>query len=213
MKKERRNMMDVLESMGMIDGTQTVAPMPTVVAPVEPYLEKEVLPLAPEIASRPDDELYQAEPDVPPILFETEEDLSLPSADDFTEVEEIYRKGCLKSGGNETIYLLEEYINTLPDTAQKRELVLRLVAASGFQVDDLLNDGLARMALIDTFAAAFRNRTEDLLARYSTEAERLARCMELLGEMSEERRRLHQRQIEALADEAERLKAILSFLN
>jgi hypothetical protein len=90
--------------------------------------------------------------------------------------------------------------------------MFRLIEASGFHVDTLLNDGLSRVALLTEYDARFTARTEDQMARQNIEIERMTRKIEALNEMCRQRQELHMRQMDEIAKEAQRLQGILSFL-
>ena len=137
-----------------------------------------------------------------------------PDADVFTEVIELYKRFSLKLEGIDTVYLLEEYIRTLPESLppeMRRNIVLKIVAASGFDFDRLLNDGIDRVARLNDYSAEFAAHTEEVLARYNGDIESLQHKIERIRETINERKNLHKRQFLEIEDEAKRLKDILDF--
>ena len=138
-----------------------------------------------------------------------------PSADDFTEISELYRRFNLKTSGLDTVYLLEDYVRTLPESLppeMRRSIVLQIVTASGFDFDKLLNDGIDRVSRLNEYSATFASHTEEILARYNDEIDALQRQIEGIRETINERKNLHKRQFLEIEGEAQRLKDILDFV-
>lgn len=138
-----------------------------------------------------------------------------PDEDRFLSVEELYERFHLKPAGIDTVYLLEEYIRTLPESLppeMRRSIVLKIVSASGFDFDRLLNDGIDRVSRLNDYSATFASHTEEVVARYNEEIETLQRQVEGIREAINERKNLHKRQFLELEGEAQRLKDILDFI-
>lgn len=135
--------------------------------------------------------------------------------DDYSEIGEIYRKFGMPLSGVDTVYLMEEYIATLPDSLpaeMRRSIVLKIVSASGFDFDRLLNDGIDRVTKLNEYSAEFASRTDELVADSTAEIEALTRKIDLIKEQIAERKNLHKRQFLAIESEAQRLKEVLDFI-
>ena len=135
--------------------------------------------------------------------------------DNFADIGDIYRMYGMPLGGVDTIFLLEEYIATLPDSLpaeMRRSIVLKIVSASGFDYDRLLNDGIDRVTKLNEYSASFAGRTDDLVAANTAEIEALTQKIEHIKEQIAERKNLHKRQFLAVESEAQRLKEVLDFV-
>jgi hypothetical protein len=140
-----------------------------------------------------------------------------PTSDmnDFAEIGDIYRTYGMPLGGVDTVFLLEEYIATLPDSLpaeMRRSIVLKIVTASGFDYDKLLNDGIDRVTKLNEYSASFAERTDEFVAANTAEIEALTQKIEHIKEQIAERKNLHKRQFLAVESEAQRLKEVLDFI-
>lgn len=135
--------------------------------------------------------------------------------DRFMDVEEIYRALNIKTGGTDTIYLVEEYMRTLPDSLpaeSRRAIIMKIVAASGFDFDKLLNDGIDRVTKLNEYAATFAQQTDKIVARHNSELDALEKQIQRVRELIGERKNLHKRQFLTIENEAQRLKEVLDFI-
>ncbi|MCL2080841.1 MAG: hypothetical protein FWH16_01930 [Oscillospiraceae bacterium] len=135
--------------------------------------------------------------------------------DRFMEVEDIYRALALKTGGTDTIYLVEEYMRTLPDSLpaeSRRAIIMKIVGASGFDFDRLLNDGIDRVTKLNEYAASFAQQTDKIVARHNSELDALEKQIQRVRELIGDRKNLHKRQFLAIENEAQRLKEVLDFV-
>lgn len=135
--------------------------------------------------------------------------------DGYSDIGDIYRKFGMPLNGVDTVYLIEEYIGTLPDSLpaeMRRSIVLKIVSASGFDFDRLLNDGIDRVTRLNEYSAEFAARTDELVADDTAEIEALTRKIDQIKEQIAERKNLHKRQFLAIESEAQRLKEVLDFI-
>ena len=135
--------------------------------------------------------------------------------DRFMDVPEIYTKLGMALGGVNTIYLIEDYIATLPDSLPpetRRSIVLKIVAASGFDYDGMVNDGIDRVNRLADYSTDFANRTDASVAGMEQQIADLNRQIGALKGKISERRDLHKRQFLALEVEAQRLQEVLDFI-
>ena len=134
----------------------------------------------------------------------------------YLDIEELYEALALRSKRTDTIYLIEEYMKTLPDSLpdeSRREIVSKLIAASGFDYDLLTGDGVLRVKMLKDYAERFAQYTEDYVSARQTELEELDQQMARVRRLIEIRRDLHKKQFFAIETEAQRLKEILTFIS
>ena len=152
-------------------------------------------------------------------IFDRPPPQPLQPAGNYTErylnIEELYEALALRTKRTDTIYLIEEYLKTLPDSLpddSRREIVSRLIAASGFDYDLLTGDGILRVKMLKDYAERFAQYTEDYVSARQAELEELDQQMVRVRRLIEIRRDLHKKQFFAIETEAQRLKEILTFI-
>jgi len=122
------------------DVSETLAPV--VITP-EPYGYEPDEPAAPPpvpVSTYNREPVYEEAPSVPlaPLPSSISADRNLSSenyTDRFLNTDELYEALALRSKKQDSIYLIEEYLQTLPDSlpdSSRREIVNKLLAASGF---------------------------------------------------------------------------------
>jgi len=136
--------------------------------------------------------------------------------DRFLNTEELYDALALRSKKTETIYLIEEYLQTLPDSlpdTSRREIVSKLIAASGFDYDLLMGDGVLRVKMLKEYAERFARHTDDYIAARQAELDELDQQILRIRRLVETRKDLHKKQFFSIEAEAQRLKEILTFIS
>lgn len=192
-------------------------PEPAPVPRFEPRFEPRSEPLPARQPVRPE-KTYGVSDKVLGKSFWDDNDLipdESPDTDRFMEVGELYKRFSIKPSGVDTVYLLGEYIRTLPESLppeMRRSIVLKIVSASGFDFDRLLNDGIDRVSRLNDYSATFATHTEEVVERYNEEIEVLQRQIESIREAINDRKNLHKRQFLEIEGEAQRLKDILDFI-
>jgi len=133
----------------------------------------------------------------------------------YLDIDSLYEALALRSKRTDTIYLVEEYLKTLPDSLpdeSRRDIVSKIIAASGFDYDLLTGDGVLRVKMLKDYAERFAQYTEDYVTARQTELEDLEQQMIRVRRLIENRRELHKRQFFAIEAEAQRLKELLTFI-
>jgi len=179
-----------------------VAPVPTAqpggqYAPGVPYS-----PAAPPAAG-----MYDKPPEPPPIES---------YADRYLDIDELYKALSINSKRTDTIYLIEEYLKTLPESLpdeSRREIINKIVAASGFDFDLLMGDGVLRVKILKEYAEKFARHTDEYVSARNTELDELDQQIMRIRRLIENRRDLHKKQFFAIEAEAQRLKDILTFIS
>ena len=185
------------------------APVPLFVS-VDPFKEEPVK--AKTLDDEDENEPIRAplsveQPEPPPVENYTER---------YLEVNELYEKLSIRSKRTDTIYLVEEYLKTLPDSLpeeSRREIVGRIIAASGFDYDLLMGDGVLRVKMLKEYAERFARHTDDYVSARQAELDELDQQIIRVRRLIENRRELHKKQFFAIEAEAQRLKEILSFIS
>jgi len=138
------------------------------------------------------------------------------TTDKYMDINEIYAALSLPEKRTDTIYLVEEYIKTIPDSLpaeSRREIVNKIVSASGFDYEMLMGDGVLRVKMIKDYAEKFARHTEEYVSVQNAELAELEKQMQRVKSLIENRRELHKRQFFTIEAEAQRLKEILLFVS
>ena len=136
--------------------------------------------------------------------------------DRFMGTEELYDALALRSKKTDSIYLIEDYLQTLPDSlpdASRREIVSKLIAASGFDYDLLMGDGVLRVKMLKEYAERFARHTDDYIAARQAELDEMDQQILRTRRLIENRKDLHKKQFFSIEAEAQRLKEILTFIS
>jgi len=134
----------------------------------------------------------------------------------YLEIDDLYEALSLKAKKTDTIYLIEDYLKTLPDSLpdeSRREIISKIVAASGFDYDLLMGDGVLRVKMLKEYAERFARHTDDYISARHAELDELDQQTMRIRRMIENRRELHKKQFFSIEAEAQRLKEILTFIS
>jgi hypothetical protein len=179
-----------------------------------------VKPIIPFVSVPPASSDIQATQFPPVAAYTPEKAPEPPPAENYTEryldIEALYEALSLKSKRTDTIYLIEEYLKTLPESLpdeSRREIVSKIVAASGFDYDLLMGDGIVRVKALKEYAERFAKHTDDYISARNDEVDELEQQIMRLRRLIENRRDLHKKQFFAIEAEAQRLKDILTFIS
>jgi hypothetical protein len=161
-------------------------------------------------------DVTSAEPSAPEPAYT----LQRPQSDSYTErylnINELYEALALRPRKTDSVYLIEEYLKTLPDSlpdSSRREIVNKIITASGFDYDMLMGDGVLRVKMLKEYAERFAKHTDDYVAARQAEIESLEQQIVRAKKLLESRRDLHKRQFFTIEAEAQRLKEILTFIS
>ena len=182
-----------------------------------------------EVAEEPTPEPYFAPPAVQqPAAYVYEETQAIPSVtaerglqsdnytDRFLNTEELYEALSLTPKKTDSIYLIEDYLQTLPDSlpdSQRRDIVAKLLAASGFDYDLLMGDGVLRVKMLKEYAERFALHTDDYIAARQAELDELDQQILRTRRLIENRKDLHKKQFFSIEAEAQRLKEVLTYIS
>lgn len=143
-----------------------------------------------------------------------------PQSENYTErflnVNELYEALALKPRKTDSVYLIEEYLKTLPDSlpnSSRREIVNKIISASGFDYDLLMGDGVLRVKMLKEYAERFARHTDDYVAARQAEIEAMDQQIQRARRLIDNRKDLHKRQFFTIEAEAQRLKDILTFIS
>lgn len=91
-------------------------------------------------------------------------------------IEDIYKKFGMNGNGVNTIFMLEKFINALPDKLPldiKKDSVINILDASNTDLNMLINDGEKRLDILTNFAKDFSQSTSQAIERCKDEIVKL----------------------------------------
>lgn len=136
--------------------------------------------------------------------------------DRYLNIDELYDALSLRSKKTDTIYLVEEYLQTLPDSlpnSTRRDIVGKLLSASDFDYDLLMGDGVLRVKMLKEYAERFASHTDDYIAARQAEVDEYEQNITRTRQLMDSRKELHKKQFYTIEAEAQRLKEILTFIS
>ena len=136
--------------------------------------------------------------------------------DRYLNIDELFDALALRSKKTDTVYLIEEYLQTLPSSlpdSSRREIVGKIISASGFDYDLLMGDGVLRVKMLKEYAERFARYTDDYIAARQSELDELDQQILRTRRLIENRKELHKKQFFTIEAEAQRLKEILTFIS
>jgi len=188
-------------------------PMSPVATSPDPYEYEQVVPVP--VSSYSSEPVYEEAPMASSISIERE---MQPEnyTDRYLNTEELYEALALRSKKTDSIYLIEEYLQTLPESlpdSSRREIVSKILAASGFDYDLLMGDGVLRVKMLKEYAERFARHTDDYIAARQAEIDELDQQILRTRRLIENRKDLHKKQFFSIEAEAQRLKEVLTFIS
>lgn len=91
-------------------------------------------------------------------------------------IADIYTNFGIKEGSINTIFMLEKFINALPENLPldiKRQSVINILEASDTNLNMLISDGEKRLNILNTFAKDYFNSTTEKIEQYKSEIAKL----------------------------------------
>lgn len=91
-------------------------------------------------------------------------------------IKEIYSKFGMSDDGKNSIFMLEKFIEALPEKLPidiKKETVLNILKASNTELEELISDGEKRLDILNKFSKEYNNSTVKSIAQIKAEIESL----------------------------------------
>lgn len=91
-------------------------------------------------------------------------------------IEDIYSKFNLNGSSINTIFMLEKFINALPESLPidiKRQSVINILKASDTNLNMLISDGEKRLNILNSFAKDYYKSTNEAIENYKSEIAKL----------------------------------------
>ena len=135
--------------------------------------------------------------------------------DRYSTINELYETYGKKSGGTDTIFIIDDFAKSLPDNLTKnikRQSVLNILEASKINLDDLVNDGMERIDFINNYLSTFTERTNEIVSSNEAQVAELEDQIKKLKRLIKERTRLQEKQENVAELETHKIRTALDFI-
>jgi len=136
------------------------------------------------------------------------------SAEKNMSVEEIYTKFGIKEGGINTIFMLDKFINALPEKLPfdiKKDSIMSILAASGADLNILISDGEKRLDILQKYSQEYSKSAGIAVEQYKSEIEKLNKLIKDYEEQIYLRESMLIEQNNGIKKESEKITAVIDF--
>lgn len=129
-------------------------------------------------------------------------------------IEEIYTEFKVDDNGINTIFMLEKFINALPESIPfeiKKQSVINILEASKINLNTLISDGEKRLNILNSFAKDYSNSTTDIVDQYKAEIIKLNNLINNYEEQIHLKKSMLLEQNNIIKFETERISSTINF--
>jgi hypothetical protein len=129
-------------------------------------------------------------------------------------VEEIYRKYNIKDGGVNTIFMLDKFINALPEKLPvdvKKDSVMSILEASDTDLNVLISDGEKRLDILRKYSQDYTKAAGIAVEQYKTEIDKLNKLVKDYEEQIYLRESMLNEQNNSIKKESDKIAAVIDF--
>ncbi len=129
-------------------------------------------------------------------------------------IDEIYSLNNIKNSDVNTIFMLGNFINALPENLPhdvKKSSVLNIIRASNVDIEELLNDGEQRLNVLNEFFQEYENATTNAIEKHRDEIIKLKKLIDFYESQIKIRENMLEEQNNLIKYETERINNIISF--
>jgi len=129
-------------------------------------------------------------------------------------VNDIYSLYDLKNSNINTVFMLQNFINALPQNLPKdvvKQSVINIINASNIDLNELLSDGEQRLEVLAKVMEGYYNQTNKRVAEYKKEIDKLSNLISNCKEEIKIKENMLEEQICLIKYEAEKINSIIDF--
>lgn len=129
-------------------------------------------------------------------------------------IEEIYSSYGIENSNINTIFMLGNFINALPENLPydvKKASVMNIISASNTDLNKLLSDGENRLNLLGEFIEKYENEAVNTVEEYKSEIEKLTDLIKKYKEQIRIKETKMEEQKYIIKYEAEKINSIIDF--
>lgn len=139
-----------------------------------------------------------------------------PKMDKNLSVSEIYALNRIENGPMNTVFLLENFINALPQNLPydvKKATVINIVNASSSDLEQLLSEGETRVRVLNNFMEDFQLSLSGNINEYKSEILKLTKQIDHYKALINEKETLLEEQKNVIKYESQKINNIIDFFN
>lgn len=139
-----------------------------------------------------------------------------PKMDKKLTVNEIYDLNNIEDGSLTTVFLLENFINALPQNLPydvKKASVINIVKASNANLDNLLAEGENRVKVLNEFMDEFQQTLDGSISEYKLEILKLTKQIDQYKAFIREKEEMLDEQKNVIKFESQKINNIIDFFN
>lgn len=129
-------------------------------------------------------------------------------------VNDIYSLYDLENSNINTVFMLQNFINALPQNLPKdvvKQSVINIINASNIDLNKLLSDGEHRLEVLSKVMEGYYNQTNKRVAEYKKEIDKLSSLISNCKEEIKIKENMLEEQICLIKYEAEKINSIIDF--
>lgn len=129
-------------------------------------------------------------------------------------INEIYSLYGLEKSSTNTVFMLQNLINALPQNLPKdviKQTVLNIIDASKIDLNELLSDGQKRLEVLVKVMDGYSNQTNKDIAEYKEEIVKLTRLINSYQEQIKIKESMLEEQIQLIKYESQKIDGIIDY--
>lgn len=130
------------------------------------------------------------------------------------EIEEIYSLYGIENSNLQTVFMLGNYINALPENLPqdiKKSSVINILNVSSIDLNKLLSDGEKRLGILDEFMQEYQQSIQQTISGYKAQIEKLSKLIDQYNDQIQIRRTMLEEQNHMVKYETQKINNIVSF--
>jgi len=138
------------------------------------------------------------------------------SYDKNKSIEEIYEAYELTNSNINTIFMLGNFINALPENlpyAVRKSSVMSIINASNININILMADGERRLKALNEFANDYNNAVNNIIYKHKEEIKKLKQMINYYEEEIMTKQKMLEEQNNIIKYEIQRISNIMNFFN
>ena len=150
----------------------------------------------------------------PPVREENKPVVEKAAFEKNTTIEEIYSSYELGNGNVNTIFMLGNFINALPENlpyAVRKASVMNIVNASNTNINVLMSDGEKRLKVLNQFASDYSNSVTNVILKHKEEIKKLKQMIDYYEDEIAAKQTMLEEQNNIIKYETQRINNIIGF--
>lgn len=141
----------------------------------------------------------------------TSTDIEYENKMDLNEIYSLYK---LKDNNINTVFMLQNLINALPQDLPKdviKQSVINIINASNIDLNELISDGEQRQAVLVKVMDSYNNQINNRIAEYKEEIAKLSKLINNCQEQIKTKENMLEEQVHIIKYEAQKIDGIIDF--